>query len=139
MPADLVSVVIPTFNGAAVVGETIMSARRQSFSPREIIVVDDGSTDETASILEAHSKEDARVRILRQPNRGVAAARNCGIAEARGALIAFLDHDDLWTPTHIENQVNRIAESTAETAVVYSWSCLVDLQGRIISPSDEPL
>ena len=70
MVAEPVSVVIPIFNGATVVSETLTSARRQTFEPLEIIVVDDGSTDETPAVLQRHAEEDARVRIIRQPNRG---------------------------------------------------------------------
>ena len=139
MVAEPVSVVIPIFNGAAVVSETLTSARRQTFEPLEIIVVDDGSTDETPTVLQQHAEEDARVRLIRQPNRGVSAARNRGIAEARGSLIAFLDHDDLWTPSHIESQVNRLSECDMDTGVAYSWSCLIDMQGRILSPIDNPV
>ncbi|MBW0008190.1 MAG: glycosyltransferase family 2 protein [Sphingomonas sp.] len=139
MAAKEASVVIPTYNGAAVVGETLTSVRRQTFEPFEVIVVDDGSTDATPALLQRHADEDRRIRIVRQINRGAAAARNRGVAEARGTYVAFLDHDDLWSPTHLASQVNRLAASDTDTAVAYSWSCLIDMKGEVISPSDKPL
>lgn len=100
----LVSVILPTFDRADRVGQAIASVRAQTYEAFELLVVDDASTDDTAARVAAIA--DRRVRLLRQPeNRGVAAARNRGIAEASGALIAFLDSDDAWAPTKLERQV----------------------------------
>lgn len=99
----LVSVVIPTFNRADLIGETISSALAQSYRSFELIVVDDGSTDRTEDVVRQF--EDARLRYIRQENRGVSAARNHGIRQARGGLIAFLDSDDLWAIEKLERQV----------------------------------
>jgi glycosyltransferase involved in cell wall biosynthesis len=90
------SVVIPVRNGARFVGEAIASVRRQLGPHDEIIAVDDASTDATAAVLGAIG--DARLRLLRGAGRGVSAARNLGLAAARGEFVAFLDHDDLWPP-----------------------------------------
>jgi glycosyltransferase involved in cell wall biosynthesis len=87
-----VSVIIPTFERGWCLREAVDSALAQEFANFELIVVDDGSTDGTAELLEAYRP---KVRLLRQENRGVSAARNRGIAAARGELIAFLDSDDL--------------------------------------------
>ena len=97
MPA--VSVVIPAYNRASLVGQAIDSALAQTFTDREIVVVDDGSTDGTAAAVETYGD---RVRLVRKPNGGEASARNAGIREAKGTWIAFLDSDDLWEPEALE-------------------------------------
>src|SRR5689334_2996184 len=89
--APLVSVIIAAFNAAAHIEETCRSALSQTHTALEVIVVDDGSTDDTAAIVERIARTDSRVRLFRQVNRGVAAARNAAIAEAQGEFIAPLD------------------------------------------------
>jgi len=98
----LVSVIIPTYNRGWILQEAIDSVLDQDFSDFELIVVDDGSNDNTREILGAYRD---RITVLRQPNRGVSAARNRGINEAAGQLIAFLDSDDLWLPGKLSTQV----------------------------------
>jgi len=97
-----VSVIIPTFNRSWCLSEAIDSVLAQTFPDMELIVVDDGSTDQTPSLLSRYAD---RLRVLRQTNRGVSAARNRGIQAAGGALIAFLDSDDLWQPDKLTRQV----------------------------------
>ena len=104
----LVSVIIPTYNRGWVVKEAIDSVLDQDFSDYELIVVDDGSNDNTREILEAYGKA---ITVLQQSNRGVSAARNRGIAEAAGRLIAFLDSDDLWLPRKLTAQVKFFEEN----------------------------
>jgi glycosyltransferase involved in cell wall biosynthesis len=104
----LVSVIIPTYNRGWVVQEAIDSVLDQDFSDYELIVVDDGSNDNTREILEAYGKA---ITVLQQSNRGVSAARNRGIAEAAGRLIAFLDSDDLWLPRKLTAQVKFFEEN----------------------------
>jgi glycosyltransferase involved in cell wall biosynthesis len=99
--APLVSVVIPTFDRAACLGRAVDSVLAQTFTNFELIVVDDGSTDGTAGLLEAYGE---RLRCIRQHNRGVSAARNSGIRSARGTYIALLDSDDAWLPQKLEQQ-----------------------------------
>ncbi len=103
MSTPLVSVIIPVYNGASYLAAAIESVFAQTYTPIEIIVVDDGSTDGSAIIAGAFPK----VHLLTQPNRGVADARNAGLAAAQGELIAFLDHDDLWLPEKLRVQVAR--------------------------------
>jgi len=98
---QIVSVIIPTYNRAWVLKEAIDSVLAQNFRDFEIIVVDDGSTDNTLRILESYQE----VCIVRQNHRGVSAARNAGIARATGHFIAFLDSDDLWRPGKLSAQV----------------------------------
>lgn len=98
-----VSVVIPTFNRAHILGHAIASVLGQTHQDLELIVVDDGSVDETEPFIATFN--DPRLRYVRQPqNRGVSAARNRGIAEARGEWLAFLDSDDIWLPQKLERQ-----------------------------------
>ena len=104
----LVSVIIPTYNRGWVVQEAIDSVLDQDFSDYELIVVDDGSNDNTREILGAYGKA---ITVLQQSNRGVSAARNRGIAEAAGRLIAFLDSDDLWLPRKLTAQVKFFEEN----------------------------
>tara|TARA_R110002049_G_scaffold2750_10_gene22455 strand:+ start:102905 stop:103891 length:987 start_codon:yes stop_codon:yes gene_type:complete len=100
-----VSVVIPCFNASRFLSETIQSALDQTHSPLEVIVVDDGSTDNSATIADSFGPS---VRVIRQSNQGESVARNRGIDEARGDWIAFLDADDLWLPQKLEKQLAAI-------------------------------
>ncbi len=99
----LVSVIIPAFNRGWVVAEAVESVMAQDYHPLEIIVVDDGSTDDTNEKLKPFMES---IILLRQENRGVSAARNAGINAAKGEFIAFLDSDDLWMPGKISCQIN---------------------------------
>jgi hypothetical protein len=111
--APSVSVVIPTFERRRSVTEAVASALAQTCGEVEVIVVDDGSTDGTAAAVAAI---DARVKVVRRPNGGPAAARNTGIRQARAPLIAFLDSDDRWHPRHLE-ELLRLLESHPEAVL----------------------
>lgn len=100
-----VSVIVPTFNRANTLPRALSSILGQSLPPAEIIVVDDGSTDNTAALLSQHYPA---VQVLHQPNRGVSAARNAGISRARGEWIALLDSDDEWLPHKLEVQLAEL-------------------------------
>jgi glycosyltransferase involved in cell wall biosynthesis len=102
VPPVLVSVVIPTFNRAAFVVQAIESVLAQTYPHQEIIVVDDGSTDQTAQVLSAYN---GRISCVITPHRGPSAARNAGLRAARGERIAFLDSDDLWLPDKLQQQM----------------------------------
>ncbi len=99
-----ISVVIPAFNAGAFIAETIRRAWQQTVAPLEVIVVDDGSTDDTAALAASLG-----CVVIRQHNRGVCAARNAGIVAARGDWIALLDHDDLWESNKLERQAAAAA------------------------------
>jgi glycosyltransferase involved in cell wall biosynthesis len=99
-----VSVVIAAFNSETTLGATLSGALTQTMPVEEIIVVDDGSTDSTAAVARAHGP---RVRVVVQPNAGVAAARNRGLSEAAGELVTFIDADDFWLPSCIERLVEQ--------------------------------
>ncbi len=102
-PEIIVSVILPTYNRSWIVREAIDSVLDQAYTSCELIVVDDGSTDDTPHLLAAYGH---RIRTIRQPNRGVSAARNAGIRAARGRLIALLDSDDRWLPGKLSAQVD---------------------------------
>ncbi len=120
----LVSVIIPTFNRAAVLGEALESVREQTHRPIELIIVDDGSTDSTQAVIDEwrrrHSDGEAlTLRVLSQKNAGAPSARNLGLGECRGEYVQFLDSDDLLHPKKLETQVRRlIADRQAD--FVYS-------------------
>jgi len=99
MARPVISVVVPTFNNAALLGETLDGITRQTVNAIEVIVIDDGSTDNTAQVVGTYAPE---VTYIHQPNRGPAAARNRGAQMARGDYIAFCDHDDIWETCHLE-------------------------------------
>lgn len=103
----LVSVIIPTYNRGWILQEAIDSVLEQNFDDYELIVVDDGSVDNTPTILKSYGK---KITVLRQPNQGVSVARNHGIEAASGGLIAFLDSDDLWLPRKLSTQVKFFAD-----------------------------
>ncbi len=111
-----ISVVIPTYNRAELLAETILSALEQTWDDREIIVVDDGSTDRTSEAVKAFQD---RIIYIRQPNSGPAKARNAGIRLAKGKYIAFLDSDDLWLPEKLELQC-RLLEQDPSIGVVFT-------------------
>ena len=99
----LVSVIIPTYNRGWILTEAIDSVLAQDYKDYELIVVDDGSTDNTREILATYGRD---IVVLRQTNKGVSAARNRGIAQAGGQLVAFLDSDDIWQPRKLSRQVD---------------------------------
>jgi glycosyltransferase involved in cell wall biosynthesis len=126
----LVSVVVPAYNAAATLDETLISIRAQTYANLDIVVVDDGSSDGTAEVVLAHARSDPRIRLVRQANGGVAAARNAGIREAKGDLVAPVDADDVWAPTKIERQVEALRRRPA-AVLVYTWFASIDARGRI--------
>jgi glycosyltransferase involved in cell wall biosynthesis len=121
-----VSAIIPVYNGAATIAEAVDSALAQTFRDLEVIVVDDGSIDETRSILQRY---DARIRIVAQGNSGPAAARNAAARVANGEYLAFLDGDDLWMPTMVERCVAEL-ESDPPCVLAYGNLALIDSEGN---------
>ena len=118
-----VSAVIPVHNGADYVGEAVRSALEQTSPVLECIVVDDGSTDGTGEVLASFGGD---IKVIRQPQSGVSNARNRGADEARGELVAFLDHDDEWLPSKLERQVEALGPE--DTMVVCALQ-VVDAEG----------
>ena len=134
MKADfpLVSVIIPAYNAEIFIGLTLKSVLCQTYKNIEVIVVDDGSVDRTAEIIETFAEKDNRVILLKQQNAGVAAARNLAIEKSRGEYIAPIDADDIWYPEKIEKQVQCILQADQTVGLVYAWSAFIDEEDVII-------
>jgi glycosyltransferase involved in cell wall biosynthesis len=122
-----VSVVIPSYNCMAYLPATLESILKQTFTDFEVLIINDGSTD---NILEWLKKiTDSRIRVISQENQGLAGARNTGIANSNGEYIAFVDADDLWAPTKLEKQVHCL-EKNQEVGLVHTWMLLIDEKGK---------
>lgn len=119
--APLVSVIMPVHNGARFLREALESALAQTYRPIEIIVVDDGSTDHSAAILQEYA---SRITAINQANQGAAVARNVAIAASRGELLAFLDADDLWAPHKLEVQVAYLQARPHVDLIASRWQVL---------------
>jgi glycosyltransferase involved in cell wall biosynthesis len=131
------SVVIPAFNSAWSISDTLRAVLGQSLTDIEVIVVNDGSTDDLHATVHATAAGDNRVRILDQSNQGLAAARNSGLRAARGALVGFLDADDLWHPHFLEELAAGLdAHPTAPFA--YAYSLRIDNANRLIPSAPWP-
>ncbi|WP_416398796.1 glycosyltransferase family 2 protein [Allohahella sp. A8] len=126
-----VSVIIPVYNRAHLLHRTLAGVLQQTFDDFEVLVVDDCSKDDPASVVAA--LQDTRLRYLRQPeNKGVAAARNRGLREARAPLVAFLDDDDEWFPEKLDLQVNLFKALPQDVGLVYTGTETVSDDGRRI-------
>jgi glycosyltransferase involved in cell wall biosynthesis len=124
----IVSVIIPVFNGAATIAQTLRSVLRQSFRDFEVLIINDGSTDDTVNVVE--SFDDPRLRLCSFENRGLSASRNRGIDLAAGEYLSFLDADDLWSADKLEAQLDVLRKRDAGAA--YSWTCSIDAGDRIL-------
>jgi glycosyltransferase involved in cell wall biosynthesis len=120
MSLPLVSVIIPCFNQAEFLAEAVDSALAQDYAPLEIVVVNDGSTDGTGEVARRYGD---RVRYVASANRGLAGARNLGIANSTGALIALLDADDRWLPGKLAHQVRRMIDAPDVAMLFSSYRC----------------
>ncbi len=122
-----IAAVVPTHNRARLAARAIESVLAQSFPPAEVIVVDDGSTDDTADIVASFGNA---VRYVRQDNAGGASARNRGVREAHEEWVAFLDSDDVWTPTHLERIAAAIRATEGAAALYFDDMTLPDVSDK---------
>jgi glycosyltransferase involved in cell wall biosynthesis len=130
----LVSVVLPTYQRADVLGRAVRSVLSQTVTDLELLVVDDGSTDGTAELVEQITRTDPRVRYLQQPNGGAPRARNLGIRHARGPYTAFQDSDDEWEPTFLERLLPFVRSHPGVLA--FTSHDVTHLDGRVVRLPD---
>jgi glycosyltransferase involved in cell wall biosynthesis len=123
-----VSVIIPAYNAGKYLEETVRSVLAQTFADLEIIICDDGSTDDTATIAQSFS--DPRVKYIHQKNAGVSSARNCSAAHSTGEYLAFLDADDLFHPANLEKKV-AVLEQQKDVALVFADCIVIDANGKV--------
>ena len=134
MIEGLVSIITPCYNGGRYLSETIESVLAQSYPHWEMLIIDDGSTDDSAAIAVRYAAMDSRIIAMRQPNRGSASARNKGMRCAQGQYIALLDADDLWTLDFLEKQIAFLREKNA-ICVCCSYSRIDEQSREILRPT----
>ncbi|NEQ31907.1 MAG: glycosyltransferase [Leptolyngbya sp. SIO4C5] len=125
----LVSVIVPVHNGAKTVRASLESVLRQTLTDFELIVIDDGSTDETLAVIS--ELRDERLKLFSYPNAGVAASRNRGVSHSSGAYLSFLDADDLWVADKLAAQLTAL-QANPQAAIAYSWTNYIDQADRLI-------
>lgn len=132
--APAASVVIPAYNCAGTIAATLRSVAAQTIGEIEIIVVDDGSRDQTREVVSAIAREDRRIVVVSQSNSGVSATRNRGIRMAKAPIVAFIDGDDLWATDHLQQHLARFA-AMPHLGVSFSAARYVDAAGRVVGRS----
>jgi glycosyltransferase involved in cell wall biosynthesis len=130
-----VSVVVPAYNVAATIIETLHSIFNQTFRDFEIIVVDDGSTDGTPALLNAI--QHSALQVVRQSNRGLAGARNTGLFHSTGEYVAFCDSDDVWEPEKLDLHVRHL-DDNPQVGISYAGSSLIDDNGKFLKTAQRP-
>ncbi|MBN1639415.1 MAG: glycosyltransferase family 2 protein [Ignavibacteriales bacterium] len=133
-----VSVIIPTYNRARLIGRSIQSVLNQTYQDFEIIVVDDGSIDNTREVIKEFQRKDKRINYIKHDeNKGGSAARNTGIKASRGEYIAFQDSDDEWLPEKLEKQMKMFEKVSLEIGVIYTGFWRMEEDKREYIPSDK--
>ncbi|MCJ8281142.1 MAG: glycosyltransferase, partial [Rivularia sp. ALOHA_DT_140] len=122
-----VSVIIPVYNAQQYVGATIESVLSQSYENLEILIIDDGSPDESVKVCQQF--KDPRIKIIRQANRGLPGARNTGIRNASGDYVAFLDAADIWLQEKLEKHVNHLNDSPT-VGISFCYSAFINQHGN---------
>lgn len=122
---ELVSIIVPNYNSAQFIAETIESVLSQTYTEWELLIVDDKSTDNSVKIIKTYLEKDARIQLFENTvNRGAAYTRNVALAAAKGKWIAFLDSDDLWMPSKLEKQVAFMQKNSYKFS--YTQYCQID-------------
>jgi glycosyltransferase involved in cell wall biosynthesis len=138
-PAPTVGIVVPMFNAASTIEETLVSICSQTYRALDIVVVDDGSKDESAALVSRWEDRDPRVRLCCKQNGGVASARNHDVAMTNAPVLAFVDADDIWAPNKIELQMKALRQHQDAPALVYCWFAVIDELGRTLPFQDQPV
>ena len=131
-PLAPVTVIVPAFNAEQTLAETLRSIGAQTHPSWNCVIVDDGSTDQTAAIAREFCLSDRRFMLLRKSNGGVASARNLGLLHAEAAYVAPIDADDVWHPDYLACLSRRAAEGNGTLGFVYAYSRRIDAQSRVI-------
>ena len=131
MKNHLVSVIIPAYNAEKFLSKTLESVLSQTYKNIEVLVIDDGSQDKTAEMVQSIAQKDSRVVLLQQENSGVAVARNLGINNSKGEFIAPIDADDIWYPQNLEKQVQCMQQADSSVGLVYSWSADINEEDKL--------
>ena len=134
--APLVSVILPAYNAEPFIERTLTSVLTQTYTNIEVLAIDDGSEDRTGQILESFAKNDSRVRLYKQKNAGVAAARNLAIEQSTGDYVAPIDADDIWYPQKLQKQVQCMLSAAPSVGLVYAWQVRIDEEDMILGPVD---
>ena len=137
MSVPCVSVIIPAYNAEKTIEETLLSVLQQTYQDIEIIVVDDGSTDNTADIVKRYTVQHPHIHYIYQGNAGVAAARNTAIEVSKGTYIAPIDADDLWHTQRLELHVTALENANENTALAYSPFYILNKQSEIVGQSQK--
>ena len=138
MSTPLVSVIVPAYNAEKFVAETIESVQAQTYTHWELIIVDDGSTDQTADIIKEYVIKDSRIQYCYQTNGRQGKARNYAISKAKGTLLAFIDADDLWHPQKLEKQIHIFEEYPQVDLVYTNGISFMDTIKKVIHTHQEP-
>ena len=136
MPKPLISIVIPAYNAEKYLGECLESILVQTYKNIEIIIVNDGSTDDTAKIIKLYKEKDPRIRSFTCKNNGVSSARNRGIKESCGEYIFFVDSDDFLDHDCIEYYYNLIETTGAEISIVPMPKKVLSSEKRVSTPEE---
>lgn len=129
MDQPTVSIIIPSYNRAHLIAETLKSVAAQTFTDYEVLVIDDGSKDNTEEMIKPLCDRDSRIRYFKQANGGVSTARNHGLRLARGEFVAFLDSDDLWSPWKLAVQV-QLMRALPQVGMLWTNMDTIDEQGQ---------
>ncbi|MEO1186284.1 MAG: glycosyltransferase family 2 protein, partial [Cyanobacteria bacterium J06636_27] len=130
-----VSVIIPVYNAEKYIAATVQSVLSQTYKNFEIIIVDDGTPDNSVKICQKFN--DSRIRIIHQANRGLPGARNTGIRHAQGDYLAFLDADDIWLPEKLEKHVEHL-NSSPTVGISFCYSAFINEQGNSTGICQKP-
>ena len=133
-----ISIVMPVYNGARFVAEALASVQSEPGIEAEIIVVDDGSTDQTTLVVSSLAANDPRISLLQCEHKGVSAARNVGVKAATGAYVTFLDSDDICPPGRIARQVSKLAARPDAAAVIGETSAVRRIDGGSAAGTRHP-